>query len=266
MKKNLMILIILVLSFSPILLAQGSEKTENNKIVGLDYYYNNEWKGDKRFHYIWEDTTFSGYSELGEIINDLGAETISLLNIPTEENLSDVDIYIIVDPDTPKETKEPNYIEEKERKVIKEWVGKGGILVLLANDSLNSEFTHLNLLAEQFGIHFNGDSKNRVTGRNFDMGKIDKFPDHPVFKDVKQLYLKELSTLNLSGDAKPVLTDDDGVIMAISKFGKGHVFAVGDPWFYNEYIDNRKLPDGFENFKAARNLFKWLLNNPESNL
>ena len=92
------------------------------------------------------------------------------------------------------------------------------------------------------------------------MGKIDEFLNQPIFKNVKKIYIKELSTLRLSGNAKPVLTDKDGIIMAISKFGDGYVFAVGDPWFYNEYIDNRKLPVGFENFKAAKNLFDWLFN------
>jgi unsaturated rhamnogalacturonyl hydrolase len=90
------------------------------------------------------------------------------------------------------------------------------------------------------------------------MGKIDKFPDHQLFKGVKQIYIKELSTLKLSGNATPILFNDDGVIMALSKFGEGYVFSVGDPWLYNEYIDNRKLPEGFENFKAAKNLFVWL--------
>jgi len=37
------------------------------------------------------------------------------------------------------------------------------------------------------------------------------------------------------------------------------VFAVGDPWFYNEYIDNEILPAEFENTKAANDLAKWLL-------
>ena len=242
------------------LLAIELEKSENSKTVGLDYYYNNEWKNGKRYHYVWEDTTNSGYSELGKIIKGLGAKITSLTDAPTKESLSKIDIYIIVDPDTPNETERPNYIGGDAKKTIKDWVNKGGILVLLANDSLNSEFTHLNLLAEQFGIHFNGDSKNRVTGNNFDMGKVDEFPDHPIFKDVKKIYIKELSTLRLSRNAKPVLTDSDGVIMAVSKLGDGYVFAVGDPWFYNEYIDNRKLPAGFENFKAAKNLFDWLFN------
>ena len=48
--------------------------------------------------------------------------------------------------------------------------------------------------------------------------------------------------------------------MATSKYGKGFVFAVGDPWFYNEYIDHRKLPASFDNKLAAENLFRFLLN------
>jgi unsaturated rhamnogalacturonyl hydrolase len=47
--------------------------------------------------------------------------------------------------------------------------------------------------------------------------------------------------------------------MAFSKYGKGAVFAVGDPWFYNEYMDERRLPPGYDNPKAAGNLFRWLL-------
>jgi unsaturated rhamnogalacturonyl hydrolase len=37
------------------------------------------------------------------------------------------------------------------------------------------------------------------------------------------------------------------------------VFAVGDPWLYNEYTDGRKLPADYVNFKAAQELSKWLI-------
>ena len=47
--------------------------------------------------------------------------------------------------------------------------------------------------------------------------------------------------------------------MAITKHGKGMVFAVGDPWLYNEYTDGRKLPADFQNFQAAQDLSAWLL-------
>jgi unsaturated rhamnogalacturonyl hydrolase len=49
------------------------------------------------------------------------------------------------------------------------------------------------------------------------------------------------------------------VIIAYARVGKGGVFAVGDPWLYNEYIEHRKLPAEYENDKAAENLFRWLL-------
>jgi len=44
-----------------------------------------------------------------------------------------------------------------------------------------------------------------------------------------------------------------------SKYGKGIVFAVGDPWMYNEYVDGRKLPMEYENYQAAVDLVKWLI-------
>jgi unsaturated rhamnogalacturonyl hydrolase len=47
--------------------------------------------------------------------------------------------------------------------------------------------------------------------------------------------------------------------MAIARVGKGTVFAVGDPWFYNEYTDGRKLPADYENYNAARDWVQWLL-------
>ena len=232
--------------------------------MGLDYYYNDEHKKDKegkevQYHYIWEDPANSGYSKLGNLITDLDAEVSAVKEEPTLDDLNKLSIYMIVDPDTTTENPDPKYIQPDAVKNIVSWVKSGGVLVLLANDKGNCEFNHLNKLAENFGIEFNGDSRNRVVGRDFDMGKFDKFPDHPIFKNVKQIYLKEISTLTLSKEAKAVLTDRGDVIMASSVFGKGFVFAVGDPWIYNEYIDNNKLPEPFENYKAARNLFYWLL-------
>ena len=250
--------------YGPLLLAsieieKGIKRIYNGKRIGLDYFYNNEYKKGKRYHYVWEDNENSGFSDLGEIIKVYGADIDSLTTAPTLKALNNFDIYIIVDPDTPDETLKPNYIEPDASKEIKTWVNNGGVLVLLANDSANCEFTHLNRLAGEFGIHFNEDSENRVTGNNFEMGKFDKLPDHPLFMGVKKIYLKEISSLKLSNNALPVLTRDNKVFMASAQYGKGFVFAVGDPWIYNEYIDNRKLPEEFDNFIVANNLISWLL-------
>jgi len=55
------------------------------------------------------------------------------------------------------------------------------------------------------------------------------------------------------------LTENGKVLIAEANYGKVYVFAIGDPWIYNEYIDHDRLPIGFENRKAAENLTDYLL-------
>jgi unsaturated rhamnogalacturonyl hydrolase len=86
-----------------------------------------------------------------------------------------------------------------------------------------------------------------------------------VLKTAKTLYLKEISTLKLSPPAKPLLQHNGAVIMATVKYGKGSVFVVGDPWLYDEYTDGRKLPAEYDNFKAAKDLSRWLLSQTRRN-
>ena len=60
------------------------------------------------------------------------------------------------------------------------------------------------------------------------------------------------------GPAKAVVTDQGDVLMAVSKYGKGTVFAVVDPWVYNEYVDRRnRLPADYDGFAAAIDLAGW---------
>jgi unsaturated rhamnogalacturonyl hydrolase len=70
--------------------------------------------------------------------------------------------------------------------------------------------------------------------------------------------------LIVSAPAKPILSEGGDDIIAVAKFGKGTVFAVGDPWVYNEYIDGRKLPAELENFKAAEDIVRWAISQSKS--
>jgi unsaturated rhamnogalacturonyl hydrolase len=234
------------------------------KTVLLDYYFNNERRKDitgasVRYHYTWEDRANSGFSLLGHIFRQYGAHTDSLPVAPTAKNLSKAAVYIIVDPDDDREVPAPNYPGPGEIASIEDWVKAGGMLLLMSNDSANAEFTHFNRLAGKFGIRFNYDDYHKVTGSNFAMGAFNMGERGPIFKTTGRIYIKELSTLQLGPPATPYFTDDGHVIMAVSRVGKGAVFAVGDPWFYNEYTDGRKLPADYENYNAARDLVQWLL-------
>ncbi len=227
--------------------------------VLLDRYFNNEYRDGVRFHYTWEDTQNSGYSWWGQIFRNLGAQTASLDAAPTPANLKNARVYIIVDPDTRKETTSPHFVEKQHIGVLKKWVKAGGTLVLLANDTSNCEIQHFNQLAAAFGIRFSDKNRNMVQNNRFEQGAIPVPPGHPVFPTARKLYIKEISTMELRPPAQPLLTDGSDVIMATAIYGKGRVFALGDPWLYNEYVDGRKIPAEFDNFHAARDLATWLL-------
>ena len=236
----------------------------NAQVVTLDYYFNHEVHKDKtgnvvRFHYMWEDKANTGFSILGDAFKKNGTELRSLDQAPTLSNLKGTAIYIIVDPDTKKESPNPNYIEQKEIVQIHKWVQEGGVLLMLANDSANVELPHFNQLAATFGMHFNDDLQNHVIDdKHFEDGAV-LTTGNPIFKTASKIFMKDVCSIGLTGPAKSALKNKDGaVIIAIAKIGKGTVMAVGDPWLYNEYVNGR-LPAGYDNDKAADDISNWLI-------
>ena len=236
-------------------------------VVGLDNWFNRETntKTGKLYHYVWDDTDNSGFSQLGDVFRSKGATLSTIGEKPGKKNLEGIDIYIIVDPDTTTENKNPNYIIPDDVAAISSWVKKGGVLLLMANDGPNCEFTHFNKLAEEFGFHFIPVTLNPVTGKNWDMGAEVNLPSHPLFAGVAKIYMKEVAPILLSKKAIPVLKDKNDVFIAETNSGKGYVLAIGDPWLYNEYIDHGRLPADFENLKAANNLCNYLISKTGKN-
>jgi unsaturated rhamnogalacturonyl hydrolase len=240
------------------------------KTVVLDYFFNNEWRKDAtgtniRYHYVWDDRMNSGFATLGDIFNSYGVQTKSLETAPTAEDLKGANIYIIVDPDTEKETAKPNYMNETYANAIAGWVKAGGVLILMANDKGNADLEHTNILASKFGVKFNEDNYNLVVADKFEQGAVMVPANNSVFKTAKKVYLKEVSTLQVSSPATAVLTKEGKNIVATAKYGKGSVFIVGDPWIYDEYADGRKLPAEFENFKAAQDIVRWAISQSGKN-
>ncbi len=232
--------------------------------VTLDYYFNHEVHKTasgkiERYHYLWDEKVNSGFSIFGEAFKRAGATLDTLGSAPTLSNLKSTAIYIIVDPDTKKESPNPNFIQLKDVNEIAAWVKDGGILVMLANDSANVELPHFNTLAAKFGMHFNDDLQNHVTNDDHFADGAISTTGNPIFKTANKIFIKDACSIGLSGPAKAALKNSNGaVIMATAKYGKGIVFAVGDPWLYNEYTNGR-LPAGYENDKAANDVASWLI-------
>jgi unsaturated rhamnogalacturonyl hydrolase len=234
------------------------------KTVTVDYYFNHEDKKELNgfkypTHYTWNEMSNNGFSLLGDIFSSYGAKLSTLEAAPTAENLAKTDVYIICDPDNLHDNKNPNYINEEHVKALTAWVQKGGVLVLMANDSVNCDLEHFNKLANAFGINFSFRGRNFVQGNQYETGAVRIPAGNEVFKTTKKVYLKEISIIETKAPAKPLVKADNDIIMATARLGKGAVFAVGDPWLYNEYTDGRKIPLEYENANAAYELAKWLL-------
>lgn len=243
----------------------ASPKPGLGKTVVLDSYFNSETKTDQSnnvvsWHYKWDEQSNGGFFFWGLQFNIAGFKTKTLYQAPTLANLKEASIYIIVDPDFEKENPKPNFISATDITNITEWVKAGGVLVLMGNDAPNVELTHFNELATKFGVHFNGDTKGTVpVATNFETAKVVVPAGNEIFKNASNLFIKEYSSLKLTAPAQSILKDKDGDdMMSVTKYGKGVVYVIGDPWLYNEYVDGRKLPASYDNLKAGTELVNWL--------
>ncbi len=238
-------------------------ETAAGKVVLLDRYFNSEKRPDfggvpSYWHYTWDERGHPGFYAWGNLFEKYGARLASADAAPSKATLQHADVYIIVDPDHQKDNPSPNFVTPAHVEAIKQWVKKGGTLMLMANDSNNCDLAHFNLLAEAFGIRFTDNSRNMVKNDVYEQGLV-MSGDNEVFSGNYKMFLKELSTLEVKSPAAPLVSKDGEVIIALARFGKGKVFAVGDPWLYNEYVDGRKLPAEYKNHLAADQLAKWLL-------
>ncbi len=235
----------------PLLLSAITASAQNlsKPVVLLDGYHNAETKAP--LHYRWEGTDNGGFSQLGDLLKGLGAELRTTTTALTSGSLDGVRCLIIVDPDTPAESDSPHHISDSEVKAIADWVNRGGRLVLLGNDKGNAEFLHFNRLAKEFGIEFMDDTIPKMAGK----AVLEAEGHGPIFEGAPRFYGVELAPLRLlkKSGADVLLSYEGTPVMVLAHHGRGLVFALGDPWIYNEYI-NRE-----DNREIARKLFGELL-------
>lgn len=215
-------------------MAASSPNAPSKPVVALDCFHNNS-------HYTWGQPGHGVYSQFANLISSLGADTVSVRGAVDSTVLSQCSIFILVDP-----LSRCPHISAEEIEALDKWVRGGGRLMLLANNAGNCEFTHLNELGAKFGIHFNEDTYHGAPD-------LTPLPSHAFFEHCHALHIVGQCTLALSAPAKPVLTLNGETLMATSVAGKGVVFAIGDPWLYDEYINTK------DNRASGTNVMKWLL-------
>ncbi len=252
-----------------ILASTEVENIENAKLgrgdtVMLDAWFNSQKRKDVTgrevyFHYKWDDESSSGYSLFGHIFRNFGAHTATLYAEPTFENLKGAQVYIIASPDNLEKNPHAHFANANDATQIAKWVKAGGVLAILENDTSFADLKHFNVVSEKFGIHFNSTLRMHVVGREWTMGMFHIDGNGPIFHKPLTCYVKDTSTISVSGPAKAVYKHDGDILMAVAKYGKGTVYAMVDPWFYNEYTNGLKLPPKYENYAAGKAVARWLL-------
>jgi len=242
---------------------QKAKLGRGQKVV-VDAWFNSQMHADPTgqqiyFHYKWDDQSNNGYSLLGHIFGNFGAEKGTLYVAPTARNLQNAKVFIIASPDIPAKNPHPNYVQPEDGAELAAWVKSGGVLVLLANDPANTDLNGFNRIAERFGIHFNSVLEKHVIGDQYELGKIAVAGGGAIFHDTHTLFMKDVCTITVTGSAKAALSEDGKILMATAKYGKGTVFATVDPWLYNEYTDGRKLPALYDNYAGGEELARWIL-------
>jgi unsaturated rhamnogalacturonyl hydrolase len=232
--------------------------------VMVDAWFNSQQRQNaagqyEYFHYKWSDYSDSGFSIFGHMFASHGAALDSLYAAPTAARLKHAQVYVIVSPDNPAKNPKPHFVQPQDAEQVAEWVKQGGVLVLMENDPANADITHLNLIADRFGIHFDDVLTHHIIGEQFAPGYIPVKGGDAVFHDSHMLYMKDTCSISLKTPAQILLEDKDGIVMATTKYGKGTVFAVVDPWLYNEYTDHRKILPQEDNYAAGKEFVNWLL-------
>ena len=239
-------------------------KVGRERNIYLDAWFNSQqrinlFNQSDLYHYKWQDMSNSGYSLLGHVFNQFGAQTRTLNQPPSLDNLKNADVYIIASPDTGSTNPSAHYMTEELANGISDWVQSGGVLMLFENDPQHADIQHMNTLSEKFGIHFNNVMLNEVAPGQYEQGAVNIPGGNVIFKNSHHAFMKEICTISIQSPAEPVLQIKDETLIALSRHGQGWVFATVDPWLYNEYLDGRRLPSNFDNFQASQELVYWAL-------
>jgi unsaturated rhamnogalacturonyl hydrolase len=237
------------------------EASTHRITVLLDAWFNSQTRKNafgqtESFHYKWTDDSNNGYSFFGRAFRRYGATLATLPAAPTAAALAKAQVYIIASPDIPAKNPDLHTMDKASGDAIEAWVKSGGVLLLFSNDRDNTEFTHFDTLADRFGIHFNPVLSHHVVDPDHSTGEVVIPPGTGIFGSGFTAYMKDTSTITVSGPAKALVTDHGDVMIALAHFGKGTVFAVVDPWFYNEYADGRKMGQ-YHGFEAAQDVAAW---------
>jgi hypothetical protein len=204
------------------------------------------------------DVGFFGYSELGVLLRDEGF-LVSEVNLPVTFSLQVEprgSVFVMGPAAGQKYT-------AKEIKAVKDYVEKGGGLLVLTEGAEGSGDNFQNPIASQFGVLFaNGSIVDTAhcaagSGGQWIFARSTRFGIDSVLVPIA-------APLMLAKSASPILggydtaTPPRAVVAAAAQYGKGRVVCIGDSQFLMNGGRGSIGIDCGKNREFARALFNWL--------
>lgn len=246
MKKYAIALVILLVSINFV----SAEKT-----ILIDKYHDTDnWWGDPEGtgSVLFQELSSSGFN------NKVGTEPF------TDENLKNLDIVVLWNPNNP--------LEISEISALTKFVENGGSLLVLASqeyDMIDSSRNSINSLLEPFGIRVMKNGTDDPTNRKGCSCTpiIHNLTKHPINEDINSIVLYKPASLEIKGKAVAIARGDNDtfsigsepiggenvIVVAVSEKGNGKVAVIGSSFIF----DNGKIGD-MDNKQFAKNLFTWL--------
>jgi len=272
----ILVVYMLITGFSPHLYAQSQAKQEPKRLrILFDDYYQHERPND-----LFGQGVARGGKELRDLTNPYSPDataipngtfaftqllsdkfTVEISRKPlTAELLKNVSVYMMMCP-VKVELGGRADLGEHEAEILKEFVAKGGNLVLVANSAkdltqIGWNRTGLNIIARQFGLQFEATQTETMS--------IPISNTHSFFDGVSSIIYGNGTTIEVlpSGDpATQVLFESHnpsvpGPVAVIAPYKRGKVLLFGDAGsFGNAHVSRSDVPQG----KALKQLIYGLL-------
>ena len=210
------------------------------------------------------DVGFFGYSELGVLLRQEGF-LVSEVNLPVTFSLQ-------VRPRGSVFAMGPAVGQKytaREIKAVKDYVNKGGGLLILAEGGGSGSGNFQNALASEFGMSFVGgtvadDSRSAAgTAGQWILTRSGRF-------GIDSVSVPIAVPMMITGSARPILSAYDtarpsgAIVGAAAQHGKGRVACIGDSQFLINGGQARIGIDCARNREFARALFNWLASREKS--
>ena len=178
------------------------------------------------FHYKWSDDSNNGYSFFGRAFRRHGVTLATLPEAPTAAALAHAQIYVIASPGYSSRRIPTRTTWTRPAATPSRPGSRRAACCCSSPTTATTPSSPTSIRsADRFGIHFNPVLSHHVIGPDHSTGEVVIPPGTGHLRRGFTAYMKDTSTITVSGPAKALVTDHGDVMIAVRMWAKGQSWA-----------------------------------------